>query len=84
MSLVLIALHSDVDCCLALAVQVTKLGTAPAHLLFTVSGPSLLRLVYLPPDGTLKMQQIFSAAVKENDNFVSHAWFPYQELNAHR
>ena len=52
--------------------------------MFTVSGPNLLRHAYLPPDGILKLNQMFSSAVKENDHFLTHSWLPHQELNAHR
>jgi WD40 repeat protein len=69
---------------ISLPTRATKLYTSPAHFMFTVSGPNLLRHCYLPPDGILKLSHMFSAAVKENDNFVTHAWLPFQELNAHR
>lgn len=64
--------------------KATRLQTCPAHFMFTVSGPNLLRYAYLPPDGILKLNLLFSSAVKENDNFITHSWMPFQELGAHR
>lgn len=64
--------------------KATKLSTSPTHFMFTVSGMNLLRHAYLPPDGILKLNHLFSASVKENDNFITHCWMPFQELNAHR
>ena len=50
--------------------------------MLTVSGPNLLRHAYLPPDGMLKLNHMFGSAVKENDNFLAHAWMPFQVIQS--